>query len=593
MKKVKSVLSLFLCLTLVLSLCIPAFAAELTTDGSDSATVAHTVAAEFTAAIPAYVVPSEPGETSATYAVVLEKALIPDNHELTAKVEYSGTMTEQNDVELPYVLTDATGNTIASGSKILTKAAGNPDEAVTVSFGAALTAKARYAGVYSDTATFTFDVAEKVYTIDEINADTHLYAIGKTKPEYVVAQFNEDYSEVTIFKNGDESDGIMMHWNNPVSPFTENGSTLKAATIEDGVVNINHNAFLRCTVLTDVSIPDSVTDIGNNAFFRCDSLQNIIVPGSVTRIGNYAFSNCKALTDIAISEGTISIGDEAFKDCDSLTDVTIPHSVTSIGKSAFYSCDALTTVNIMDSATDIGNEAFAYCKALTNITIPGSVTSIGPGAFHDCKALTDINILNGVTKIDFNAFKCCSALTSISIPDSVTSIGDNAFYECYELKDVVIGKGVTSVGKSIFLSCNKIENITIKSGIFENYGFNCRNTLKTLTLENEIETIAEHAFSGYSSLVSVRLSTSLKSIEAYAFSSCSSLTDVTIPSSVISIGGYAFDSCKVLTNVNIPESVTSISSYAFRNSGLQSICGISGSYAETFAAENGYTFIAQ
>ncbi len=195
MKKQKAIESVWLAKTLSVILAVlilvamylvPTSAAELTADGASASTVAHSVNAEFTASIPAYVMPGEPGEASADYTVTLENAIIPDNHELIAKVEYSGSMAEQNGVELLYELLDETGNTIFSGAKILSKSAGTPAESASVSFGAELTEKAKYAGVYTDTATFMFDVAEKVYTLDEINADEHLFAIGKTKPEFPI-----------------------------------------------------------------------------------------------------------------------------------------------------------------------------------------------------------------------------------------------------------------------------------------------------------------------------------------------------------------------------------------------------------------------
>mgnify|MGYP003305807199 CR=1 FL=1 len=44
---------------------------------------------------------------------------------------------------------------------------------------------------------------------NEIDNNPHIYGIGKTKSEYVIAIFNEDYTSVTIRKNGVNSDGLM------------------------------------------------------------------------------------------------------------------------------------------------------------------------------------------------------------------------------------------------------------------------------------------------------------------------------------------------------------------------------------------------
>lgn len=50
------------------------------------------------------------------------------------------------------------------------------------------------------------------YTPDEIEKDPRLYAVGLTKREYVVVKFNNDYSKVTVMRNGSDSDGLMMNW---------------------------------------------------------------------------------------------------------------------------------------------------------------------------------------------------------------------------------------------------------------------------------------------------------------------------------------------------------------------------------------------
>ena len=544
MKKQKAIESVWLAKTLSVILAVlilvamylvPTSAAELTTDGASASTVAHSVNAEFTASIPAYVMPGEPGEVSADYTVTLENAVIPDNHELTAKVEYSGSMTEQNGVELPYVLTDATGNTIASGTKILTKSAGAPGDSVSISFGAALTAKARYAGVYSDTATFTFDVAEKVYTIDEINADTHLYAIGKTKPEYVVAQFNEDYSEVTIFKNGDESDGWMRNWTfgSSTSPFCRNKSTVKTAIVKDGVANI-----------------------GDNAFYLCQALRNVTISNSVTHIGNWAFDGCNFLTSVDIPEGVVSIGVRAFCSC-SFTNILIPSSVTNIEDGAFYDCYPLKSIAVStDNPAYSSEDGILFNKDRTEIV-----------AYPQNRSGNSYGIPENVTSVRNYAFSLASQrLKTISIPDSVTYIGELAFYN------------------TRFAAINVSEsnpNYSSENGVLFNK-----------------EKSALIKYPGNKTDSSYAVPDGVTSIADYAFERCVRLESVSIAEGVTVLGKETFSGCKALTSVTIPESVSSICSDVidgtFRNcNNLKTIFGVSGSYAETFAEQNGYTFIAQ
>ena len=106
------------------------------------------------------------------------------------------------------------------------------------------------------------------------------------------------------------------------------------------------------------------------------------------------------------------------------------------------------------------------------------------------------------------------------------------------------------------------------------------------------------------SINAVSLPEGLTSIGDWAFAFCSALTDVTIPDSVTSIGNYAFYGCSALTSVTIPDSVSIISSSAFgyKSNELDvsdhvrmdsfTIYGYNGIAAQTYAEENGFTFIS-
>jgi hypothetical protein len=79
-----------------------------------------------------------------------------------------------------------------------------------------------------------------------------------------------------------------------------------------------------------------------------------------------------------------------------------------------------------------------------------------------------------------------------------------------------------------------------------------------------------------------------------AFSACRSLTNIVIPEGVTDILAAFFD-CRSLEHITIPASVTNISDSAFDIYAPAYpvnpvIHGYAGSYAETWAADNGYTF---
>ena len=117
-----------------------------------------------------------------------------------------------------------------------------------------------------------------------------------------------------------------------------------------------------------------------------------------------------------------------------------------------------------------------------------------------------------------------------------------------------------------------------------------RENIKTVIIKNGVTSIGDGAFSGCTSLTAVTIPDSVTSIGDAAFYECTSLTAVTIPDSVTSIRESAFSGCTSLTAITIPDSVTSIGNGAFYECTGLTISGKSGSYAETYAKENGIPF---
>ena len=86
-----------------------------------------------------------------------------------------------------------------------------------------------------------------------------------------------------------------------------------------------------------------------------------------------------------------------------------------------------------------------------------------------------------------------------------------------------------------------------------------------------------------------KLPASLVIIENEAFMN-TPFSYVELPETVTTIGSKAFANCSVLSYIYIPESTRSIASDAFLNDANLVILGKAGSYAETFANNNGFVF---
>ena len=130
-------------------------------------------------------------------------------------------------------------------------------------------------------------------------------------------------------------------------------------TIKDGTRVIADYAFSTCESLTDIKIPDSVINIGVGAF-ESTSIKTATVGNGVTDIHSATFSWCGNLTDVILGTGVTSIGKGAFSNCYSLTNISIPNSVKSIGALAFDTCKSLKCIVLPDSVTSFGNYALGY-----------------------------------------------------------------------------------------------------------------------------------------------------------------------------------------------------------------------------------------
>lgn len=129
-----------------------------------------------------------------------------------------------------------------------------------------------------------------VYSPTFIDNNQYLFSVGATKPEYVVAAFNMEFSEVYILSNGLASDGKMTNFDASNSPMTLNAETIKSAVIENGVKHIGNNAFYGCNNLESITISNSVESINDRAFSGCSAL-NTVYGSSGSYAETYAQEN--------------------------------------------------------------------------------------------------------------------------------------------------------------------------------------------------------------------------------------------------------------------------------------------------------------
>ena len=125
----------------------------------------------------------------------------------------------------------------------------------------------------------------------------------------------------------------------------------------------------------------------------------------------------------------------------------------------------------------------------------------------------------------------------------------------------------------------------------KDYAFDLCTSLDNVTIPDSVTSIGIGAFTGCTSLKNLTISNNLTRIETGAFCGCVSLENVQIPNGVNVIGINAFAACTNLVTITIPNTVYHIESNAFNDCSNLTIYGEAGSYAETYARNNGIRFI--
>ena len=298
--------------------------------------------------------------------------------------------------------------------------------------------------------------------------------------------------------------------------------------------------------------------------YRTSGPESIAIPGYVTLGG-------------VIRQ--VKVGADAFADMNSVSTVTCNFGVTEIEARAFSDMPNLITVNLPSSLTSIGDYAFSgsswagaglsFCWAKLN---PGSGTTISNYAFSgtNAKGLLILPTLDAITQA-----KSVSTLTSnLNINQSASPrsccdfVASNVYYVATTMatgstrgKVAIVGCENTSLTAPATLSpsagsrTDYYDVTSVAPRAFEN-----NTTIKSVTLNNNIESIGDRAF--YDSYVS-SVNTSAATIGDFAFYRDVSLSSLTLAEGVKTIGKMAFYGAAGLDRLTVPSTVTSVGLDAF------------------------------
>ena len=363
------------------------------------------------------------------------------------------------------------------------------------------------------------------------------------------------------------------------SAFSRCASNLTWVTFEEGISQINEEAFSGCSELSGELNLESIRYIGGSAFSGVSSVDTIVlgdrltfigsnafeditvdtltIPQSVSAIGSYAFANASVNTLYILSKNT-SIEKDTFIQMVNLGTVYCYRNSTADNASLYPSG---TVIEYLDEAIDedgyykyaveggflhidLGTGTVVYADdTVTGAVIPDEIQgkeirTIAQNAFNGNIRVTYVT-MDYITIIDSSAFSGCTNLSTVSM-QSVTSLGMNAFNRCTSLTSVDL-PSATTIGTYALRYCSNLQTVNLPVA----------------------KTIGNAAFGDCISLVSVDLP-EVTNIVSWAFANCTGLESVNMPK-VTSIGSYVFYGDTALKTLDLPESLTSIGSYSVYN----------------------------
>ena len=344
-----------------------------------------------------------------------------------------------------------------------------------------------------------------------------------------------------------------------------------------------------------------VTEIGYRAFFENEVITGATLPSTIKKIGDRAFmfTNVAAVN---LPDGLEVIEEGAFAQMPNLTAINIPGSVKELPYMVFYNDVSLASITLNNGLEKIGSDVFSHCPVAA-LVLPETLKELDQCSFQDCTNLASINFPANLTTIPMACFDN-TGFTTLDIPETIVSIEASAFSRCAKLTSITLPKTLTTLGETfgsgIFNDCTALTEVNFAEGsqitMIGAFTFNGCTSLTQITIPETVTSIEYCAFSG-TGLTSVDIPASVKKIANQAFYLCESLETITLHEGLTFVDSMAFTGCTSVKEISLPRSLTTIGNNAFGYANWSSkvenftIHGYAGTAAETYATENGFTFV--
>lgn len=227
--------------------------------------------------------------------------------------------------------------------------------------------------------------------------------------------------------------------------------------------------------------------------------------------------------------------------------------VLTIGNIRFESVESQYMNIHLSAPGTLGNEALAHVNTLPEMRFLRLSGKMNASDWNDISKMTGLTAID-MTNVDIETIPV-KAFTNTSIrfidfPTKLKTIGDNAFDNRFLTGPLVLPEGLDSIGKEAFLK-NFITEVTIPESVraIGQSAFYDNQSLKSVTLNNRMETINRSLFNYCKKLAVVRGGRNVKIVDQSAFAGCDSLRSIS-DITPVTINSSAFYNCRKLESLN-------------------------------------------
>lgn len=372
------------------------------------------------------------------------------------------------------------------------------------------------------------------------------------------------------------------------------------------------------TGLETLYITDSVKTIGHGALGG-SAIEYLLIPDSVEKIDDRCFQNCAQLRFLEFLNDDICFGSDLenavwlcrkdlviggrkesaaqkeaaaarlrFEDIDLWTrEVVLDGETARAGDTDPGISVRVPWLNEAENCPIRGTSGFRQYEKLQIVTLPLFQEEIHDHEFESCFRLTSVISDHALRVIGQEGFTYCTSLRMISFAEGLESIGAGAFDHCISLERIELPDTVTSIGEGAFANCNQLTEFRIPAGIRRLDSGLEYLAAKELVIPGTVEDIEMKIFN-MPNVTRIILEDGVREMEGVW--NCDVLVTLVLPPSLNRLPAKALGNCSGLRHLWIYCPDMEISP---EQTGLPSrtvIHGYSGSTAEAFAKEYGFSF---